>query len=131
MRALNADKLTRIAKYLGMFLTIQTFIFLWAATLYRPAFKAGEPSKLFEFALLWTVLAACLFIVPRLLERTGRDWIKWAGGAGLALGGMELLGAGLRHGTFAMNDLLLPLFFILPPLLWGAIRPPAPWTIDD
>lgn len=67
-----------------MFLTIQTFIFLWAATLYKPVFKADEPNELFEFAVLWSGLVVCLFVVPRLLERSGKEWIKWNGPGALA-----------------------------------------------
>ena len=113
-----------------MFLTIQTFVILWAATLYTPVIKSDEPSKLFEFALTWTVVAACLFLVPRLLERVGRDWIKWAGACVIGLIGMEVLGAGFAGATFSINDLLLPMFFIVPPLLWGVITPPPNWTLD-
>ena len=122
--------MTRIAKYLGMFLTIQIFIVLWIAVFSLPSHLVDQHGGLSQFALTWTLLAGCLFGLSRFSERVGNTWVRWACVGVVGLSAAYILDAVIRQDQFGPEALLVPLFFLSPPLLWGAISPPAPLTLS-
>ncbi len=122
--------LARIAKYFGMFVTIQILIVLWIAVFSLPNYFTDQHGGVSQFATTWTLLAGCLYILSRFAERAGSAPVRWACVAVVGISAAMVLDAVVRQGTFNSEAILVPLFFLTPPLLWGAISTPAPLTLS-